>query len=83
MQLINLLRGGSHPFELLGVPEVTTQRISLALGRLITGWHPLYGSVALGGGTAQDIFVALIRLIPLTRPEAWKGQFRALDLLQM
>ncbi|PNW70054.1 hypothetical protein CHLRE_17g703750v5 [Chlamydomonas reinhardtii] len=86
---IDLLRRGVHPLEVLGV-SAHLPRINAALGKLLEGWHPAYGSYVLYGGVDPNwkekagglpLLVALVRLLPYLRPDTWTTRVRPLDVL--
>ena len=57
-------------------------RVLAAVGRLAATWHAAYASTSPApGSTAMDIVVALVRLLPLVKPEGGPGMPRPLDLI--
>ena len=52
-QVINLIRRGQHPFDLLGIAHVLP-RVTAALSKLLATWHPLYGNAAMNSN--QDAY---------------------------
>ena len=55
-QVISTLRRGHHPFDSLGITSCFP-RLSAALGRLLTLWHPAFGlsSSSLGGQVGHRV----------------------------
>ncbi|KXZ50882.1 hypothetical protein GPECTOR_14g131 [Gonium pectorale] len=83
-----LLRRGVQPLELLGVGHLL-MRVNAALGKLLTAWHPLYGSYMSYGAPDPNwrdrapglpLLLTLVRLLPFLKPETWTAA-RPLDVL--
>lgn len=54
--MVELLRRGAHPFDLLGIGNLL-HKITAALGKLLAQWHSQYGTNA--GASVQGLILGI------------------------